>query len=1083
MDRVRQIKASAGSGKTHELTGAFLRLMAGATDASWFRPPMGCRVPVDGNYGWQELLAVTFTNKAAAEMRERILTRLKDCALDLKRLDGWTPLQAKQAVDAILRDYGALNIRTIDSLLHLFVRLSALDFDLDPDFEPYFDLKELTDPVFDLMAEDAGNGDRILEEFFRRTCEFLMKAGENGFLAREKMRSRVTRLVSLMLREGFKLGDIASPDEIERHSTESLKKLRDTASALNDALEVEELEGQKNFVNALEKRILCERMEDLPNDSKLLKKSSLDEALTKDFRGRASKEANTLYSALCRINSEMYVLKEAYDYMPYVELARALFERLENYERNNAVLATCQIPRIAVGAARENGGINALFCRMGSRVTHLLIDEFQDTSRDQWTAIQPLIVEALSRGGSFTFVGDVKQAIYGWRGGDASLFDEITRMPEVIRSGNGVKFDTLSCNWRSRERVVAWNNALFSPLGDLSLCRKLLEPLAGGDSELLDEQAERLRQAFSEAEQLTDHCAPGGSVHLHDLPPNLRGKASDEELSELLPDLVERLKTRYAWREICILVRSNEQAENTASWLMARHIPVISEGSLSLNSQPVIAQLVELLRFLACPEDDLAFWSVLQSRPLLPPHTPSGLEFPSPEDLNDWRVLHCESRGIARRFRLDFPEIWQEIFAPLYESGGLLTAYDTVVEVLSRWRVVERNPEAEGFIRRFLEILFNAEEKDMADLSAFLEFWDDKGYKEKAPLPENMDAVSIMTMHKAKGLQFNVVLLPWLFSSIKYNDEVVFWRHENIGMFAPLFEGMGRIFFRRRLEETREALHLVYVSMTRAISELHCFLPSPNDKKYDLPALFESLVSPLRSMLQEKGGEFWWGEIPDYALLSQEEVPPVMKEEEKEASGSAKDFDLFPTGKDAWRPMAWLPRLRIFHNRMEEWNFFAKQRGTLIHHCLAYLQISGQGADSAARDARQAALRGLSTFPLPIPDRDAVLKDVVECLAWYASLPETAHWLAFGNPEQVIMDEQGRSFRVDLLVDDGQGHIAVEYKSGTDGPLPSQDHVKQLSHYLALLSRASEMPVRGALVYLDRRERFFFVPGDVHATP
>ena len=129
MASIRQIKASAGSGKTYTLTSTFLRLLAGASDASWSRQPAGCRLPGDGQYGWQEILAATFTNKAATEMRERLLARLKDCALSPKsREEDWTPAHAKEAVDRLLHSYSALNIRTIDSLLHLLVRLSALDF-------------------------------------------------------------------------------------------------------------------------------------------------------------------------------------------------------------------------------------------------------------------------------------------------------------------------------------------------------------------------------------------------------------------------------------------------------------------------------------------------------------------------------------------------------------------------------------------------------------------------------------------------------------------------------------------------------------------------------------------------------------------------------------------------------------------------------------------------------------------------------------------------------------------------------------------------------------------------------------------
>jgi hypothetical protein len=159
----------------------------------------------------------------------------------------------------------------------------------------------------------------------------------------------------------------------------------------------------------------------------------------------------------------------------------------------------------------------------------------------------------------------------------------------------------------------------------------------------------------------------------------------------------------------------------------------------------------------------------------------------------------------------------------------------------------------------------------------------------------------------------------------------------------------------------------------------------------------------------------------------------------------------------------------MFRSPLEDWSFTARRRGTLMHHCLECLQVSGIGRDSARRDAELAAARGLSTFPLPVPDREEALADITEALAWYAAQPETPHWLAFGTPEHALLDSEGRQSRVDLLVDDGRELVAIEYKTGTPGALPAPEHRDQLSRYLHLLSEASDLPVRGVLVYLDRR--------------
>ncbi|MDR3043588.1 MAG: UvrD-helicase domain-containing protein, partial [Desulfovibrio sp.] len=153
-----QIKASAGSGKTYTLTRRFLSLLAGARDEDG----RACALAVEGGHCWPDILAVTFTNKAASEMKERVIRLLKEHALADPAKAGkdggdgaWPPARAARWVDIILRRYGALNIRTIDSLLTMLVRLAALELSLPPDFEPSFSPDEYFEPLYDLILDRA----------------------------------------------------------------------------------------------------------------------------------------------------------------------------------------------------------------------------------------------------------------------------------------------------------------------------------------------------------------------------------------------------------------------------------------------------------------------------------------------------------------------------------------------------------------------------------------------------------------------------------------------------------------------------------------------------------------------------------------------------------------------------------------------------------------------------------------------------------------------------------------------------------------------------------------------------------------
>ena len=1092
MNEFRQIKASAGSGKTYTLTGSFLSLLAGSSAASWKRPPAGCSLRNgEGEYGWQEILAITFTNKAAAEMRERVLARLKTHALapaDARRLTPeekfWTPPRAAAAVDTLIRNYSALNIRTIDSLLHLMVRLCAMDFDLSPDFEPRFSENDISGPLFDIIAEQARDGDEELAALFRRACEQLLRSeNAHGFLSGDRIRDRIMGMVSLLLNaEGWSLSDLASSEEAEAHLRGILSGIEAHAREILQRLAEEKLSANKRFLSALTE---CAESGGMPSrlpDSAYFRKESIDECLNKASKGKASLALHALYSGLCEDLNEMRILIKARRLMPFAELAHAIFGRLEDFERRNGIIAASQIPHLAIRAADDSDGVNSLFCRMGSRLSHILIDEFQDTSFDQWLAIQPLAMEALSKGGTLTIVGDVKQAIYGWRGGDATLFDALAspRSP-LLSLIEKPCLETLPFNWRSRERIVAWNNALFSPIGDRENAARLLSETGEGSAEILSEQAELLRAAFDRASQSAEHCQPGGHVRLRWLD---KGQENAILLQEL-PDLVEKLGSSHPWGDICILTRSNEQASLAASWLIARHIPVVTQGSLRLAEQPAVAELVSLLRFLNTPEDDLAFWSVLTGRQLLPDLLDARGASLSLPRLSDWASSRPRVHTLARQFAADFPEAWENVFAPLLEGTGLLTPYDASMEVLQRWNVTERLPAAEGFLRRFLEVVFSIEEQGISDLSGFLDWWDANGGKEKAPLPESMDAVRIMTMHKAKGLEFDVVILPWMDFPLgrTSDDKAVFWPSRGVGVLAPLCKEMGDIWHRHRMGIARESLHLAYVAMTRAVSELYCFLSAPDCGA--VPAMLDQLISRLHPQMKEAGQTAIWGEAPQNDEPAEPLPAPCKAPAESSSSPEAQAPPLLASSpgtsegaEESWRPMGWLPRLRMFRSPLEDWTFTARRRGTLVHHCLECLQVSGIGAASARRDAELAAARGLSTFPLPVPDKEAVLADITEDLAWYASLPESPHWLAFGTPEHAILDSEGRQFRVDLLVDDGRELVAVEYKTGTPGELPAPSHVEQLSRYLRLLGEASDLPVRGVLVYLDRRTLIPLDPAD-----
>ena len=469
--QLRQIRASAGSGKTYELTTSFLKHLSGAAEAGG-GPFSGCSAVHSGPHGWPEILAVTFTNRAAAEMQERIIGRLKDTALGTdKPAPGWTREQARRWVGIILRRYGALNVRTIDSLLHLIVRLTALELDLPPDFEPVFATDEAIAPLLDNLLEQSRRDERLhslLEEACRNV---FFHSPQRGFLAGETLRERVMELLLPIM--GTQSVTLAHPSEITERLGAMTRDLRDAVEQLHHLLAEEKLSCSAHLARALE---TCRKAApaNLPPNSAMLRKACLDDCLNKASKGKASPDAERAFDAMRDIirkwDEDGVLLRRAQTVMPFVELARELSGQVPDFLKREGAVPAAFVPRLARQVLSGDYGVPEAFCRLGTSLTHILVDEFQDTSREQWEAIHPLVLEALSRGGSLTWVGDVKQAIYGWRGGDATLFDEVRSDAELCAVAPEPRVDILPTNWRSCRAIVETNNTLFRQLSGNAAC-------------------------------------------------------------------------------------------------------------------------------------------------------------------------------------------------------------------------------------------------------------------------------------------------------------------------------------------------------------------------------------------------------------------------------------------------------------------------------------------------------------------------------------------------------------------------------------------------------------------------------------
>ncbi|WP_300786226.1 UvrD-helicase domain-containing protein [uncultured Desulfovibrio sp.] len=1059
--RMLQIKASAGSGKTYTLTRLFLnrlsRCEAGAAGAG-----AACLVRHDGPAHWGEILAITFTNAAATEMRDRVIRELKNVALGNMAQD--IPLQPQAAarwLDVILRDLASLNIRTIDSLLHRIVRAAALDLGLPPDFQPVFASSEAMQPRLDRLMDEAWHGDADKLAMLRAVYGGLIFQGDRkGFVAGTHL---VEELRSLW--DGFLDGSftrLSPPAAIEAEVERIWTDCRTAAEAF-----LKESGGDGVKVKTPVKQA-CEKIVARNAD---FKKSSFFTEPDKEFLNKGSACPASLTKAwerLWRTASgairPLAVLEEAGKSAQTVRLARMLCEEFERDSRRDGNIPAVLIPLKAREALSGEYGVPEALCRLGSRLRHFMLDEFQDTSRQQWQAMHPLVEEALAQGGTLTWVGDVKQAIYGWRGGDTRLFDELARDAGLLGMAEGCRQESLPCNRRSRQVIVEHNNRLFSRLADRETAREVLTAILGRSvpADLLEEGAAAVAGAYADAVQrLPEPAAAGGCVRVYDVEDAAgisHAAEGRQAVGECLLRLVRETGARRPWSDMLVLVSTNELAHDYAELLMEDGVPVITENSLLLAEHPLILQLVAFLRFLDRPEDDVALWTVLHGA-LLAGHSAFSLDS---QALHDWRAAHARrQRPLWQAFREFRPDIWEHFLAPFLGRAGLMTPYDTLMEWCARLQAHERFPEAAVFLRCFMEVLACAEENGLASPAAFLHHWDQKGQEEKVPAPDNLDAVRVMTIHKSKGLQAPVVILPGTGMSLLVNRMLPV-SVGGIRVVCRARAGMGEPYYREYVRQGVERLNQLYVAFTRACEELHIIrTPLASSARGSVTAGLDRLWELAGFAVPYAEGELPARTVAADAVSDAETCPP-----EGEPISPMAD-DISPTGPDdeerPWRPMQWLPALKIFRNPLGG-AFRPQDRGEFLHHCLEHLAATA--GDCAGSRAVAAWRRGRETFPRSVPEDDAFRQGILTALDWAAGQPLLMDWLGRGHAEQglLVAGRDGlRAGRADLIVPGRRRHLVLEFKSGR----PEAGHAAQLRGYLSCLPQ--DLPATGLLVYLDER--------------
>ncbi|HNW93265.1 MAG TPA: UvrD-helicase domain-containing protein, partial [bacterium] len=714
--------SSAGSGKTYTLVKEYLKLV----------------ITHPGKHN--NILAITFTNKAAAEMKERIVARLKAMAADddpdlLSAIAAETGIPAETVrarvplvLSTILHKYSDFAVMTIDSFIYRVVRSFAVELNLPLNAQVELNIPAITrtavDSLIALCGKDAQVQQFLVDFVIRRLDEGgswniegdLQKFARELFA--EGSHDKLEKLAGVIF-----AATVADLDAKRSAAMAALKSIAQEAQAFNAAHGTLFLRPNSSGPTTMAKFASAgdaSRIADLTG--KLVDK---DFALGKkagDADEMRQREALALRDRLLPAAQTYLTLSHIDHFIYAMALLGKLTGIVDNYCREAAVVPIADFNRLVADIIRDEF-IPFIYWRVGEKYEHYLIDEFQDTSRLQWHNLLPLIDNALATNKRNLVVGDPKQAIYRWRSGDATIMvDDIPR-----HFNDQQQNEQLGTNRRSLPAIINFNNAFFAAAA--AAC---------------EDAPKLLRDIYTDTGiTQQSHRTGEGYVELQLIP-----KTGGEPLRWLVDNIKTILADQHGYTagDIAVLVRSRDQGQRVADALFADNIRVLSSEALLLSAQPVVVFLVNAMRHLVTS-------SYIELAALILFHRQRNS---ATADVAA-ELAAARAEGTAAMLKL-LPDEYADRQGqlrrkPLYE----------VAEDLIRIFSLAAEPGDHAALQGFLDVVHTYATREGSDIARFLEWWDT--VNEDAPpalqAPAGSDAVTVLTIHKAKGLEFPIVFIPF----------------------------------------------------------------------------------------------------------------------------------------------------------------------------------------------------------------------------------------------------------------------------------------------------------------------------------
>jgi ATP-dependent helicase/nuclease subunit A len=1108
------VRSSAGSGKTYNLALRYLQLLVIDEIAG-----------LPARSGVSNIVAITFTNKAAAEMRSRIIDWMKRIILDLpfesstgKPLDelltaaksgdrDLSRTAIKEAIsrnfEGMLRDFYDFKVSTIDSFVNLTLKASAFKLNLPPDFDISTDSAAYIDIVLQECLLKILEDDSVRRKFDRFLKNYIEMEGERvSWVPKNFLRETITSFWREETKENKGFTSIAHMAGLEVTRKEIQCQVSDLLAYLKST---ERVKAEKRFLDALENLSSSDRFDF--TGSACFKREHLHMSLLKASID-PEQEYEDLWKELRKSLSTFVETVSELKFASYVEIYGLFKQSLEKevtYQRRVVLIE--QLNALLQRIIEDENFVPEIYYALAERYLHFLVDEFQDTNYLQWKNIEILAEEALARGGTLFLVGDKKQSIYRWRGGKPELVDEITSQ----RRSYPIYEVFLDRNFRSSGHIVRFNNMVF----DRNNLGTLVQAVINGSPV---ESREKIPSTYDRSAQMPlDSKVGEGYVYVEKIVQDSEDGTSKERfnkdekqgvIKERCSTLIREIRNRGTFRDsdITILVRRREEAQFIVKLLLEMDISVDSEFTVNVKNNPLVKELVAFLNFTNSPDDDLSFAGFLTGSIF---SRRTGLDG---KEIFQWiTAMKIHHAGhLYKAFQRDYGAVWNDHFDHLFNSAGYLPLYEFVALFLKTWEVLQNFPEDTPFFLHLCDLIKDRESLGASNLHQFLRFWNSGGDSftsetQETEKPfllktvEGTDAVKVMTVHKAKGLQSPVVILPFLkltaYEVSDSRDKTKFFVEDERDMkllyikksFIDFSENLAAIYHRRQVEFLLDELNNTYVACTRPEKELYILLTDSKRQKNQLiDYLFgmEELKPFIKGNVIALGSPFGKPKTEEESIIPQSEMnypaasQGVLKARQQEdtvgaSSGVWTRGAIYnpksqgqPAFEDFGHQIRWMDNIKGKLGepaRISAEQIFAKRKGDVVHYILSLVKRLPE--ESPEEFVARCTTAGVARFGF-----DSHRKEIEETIAAFFLNPRFREFFlpapdSVVFTEREIVDGHGETFKIDRIavMDD---HIdVVDFKTGET---QSRAHIDQISLYARLVREIYPgKPVRTFLLYVD----------------